>query len=184
MGLTVRAFSHMELTPEHARGRECTGWTTPTAMPTHPHIPAFVLDGFDQSLRGLVDGRCYAQTARTVSVCVLSMGYAMYAGWRSALSVAGLGVTPGVVWDHPDDFRGDPFFELIHFADNEGTIGPEAAADLLADFEAAPDLAGRLAASVHDKPLPLRVREQFGAVVGQWVTGLTLAADGGLVRFA
>lgn len=61
--------------------------------------------------------------------------YGSYNRWREMLCQFAFDCRPGIVWGHPDQFEGKPFFELIHFADNEGTIGPKTSAKLAADFD-------------------------------------------------
>jgi hypothetical protein len=46
-----------------------------------------------------------------------------------------MGVTPDEVWGNPDQYEGKPFYELVHFADNEGSIGPVTSAKLAHDFQ-------------------------------------------------
>jgi hypothetical protein len=94
----------------------------------------FCYDGFEQSLRPLV-----------LDTWVQSVGdswgfragsYSGYSHFRDHLAAVALGVQSHEVWSDPDLYRDKPFFELLNFADNEGTIGGEACKDLLADFEA------------------------------------------------
>lgn len=60
--------------------------------------------------------------------------YSAYNEWRDWLAkVAGF-ASAEECWDRGK--LGDPFFELIHFADNEGVIGPKVAAKLAEDFRA------------------------------------------------
>lgn len=158
MCVDITAYSKLALTEPHERtDRNCYG----------EHLHAFVLDGFDASLRGLEAGRCYVRTDDTGEAEIMSASYGGYNRWREHLSEAALGVTPQEVWKDPDAYRDRPFFELINFADNEGTIGPEAAADLLADFT--DTVHARLADTVPHWQ--------------DWIDGLRLAADGGLVDF-
>lgn len=61
--------------------------------------------------------------------------YGGYNAFRSMLAEELLGVSPYEVWNNPMSWVDKPFFELINFSDCEGTIGPEAAADLAVDFD-------------------------------------------------
>lgn len=38
------------------------------------------------------------------------------------------------IWKHKQEFKGQPFFEQIHFSDCEGVIGPETSAKLAKDY--------------------------------------------------
>lgn len=101
--------------------------------------------------------------------------YSGYNRWREQLSEAALGVLPQAVWKDPDAFAGQPFVELINFADNEGAIGPKTSAKLLADFQRNPDLPSK----VQDEPF-----DWFDRKYREWSEAFALAADDGFVRFA
>lgn len=58
-------------------------------------------------------------------------GYNQYRAW---LCMASYGVDCETVWADPDKYADRPFFEQIHFADNEGTIGPVTSAKLAQDY--------------------------------------------------
>ena len=59
-----------------------------------------------------------------------------YNRWREALSLAAHGVMPEVIWkgEEGDGWEHRPFFELLHFSDCEGVLGPQTCARLAADF--------------------------------------------------
>ena len=80
---------------------------------------------------------------------------------------------PQAVWRAPDEYAERPFFELIHFADNEGTIGPEAAARLATDFA---DGSERWLSTA---PVDHWTRGKYE----EWAVAFALAADTGLVMF-
>lgn len=64
-----------------------------------------------------------------------------------------------------------PFYELIHFSDCEGTIGPAVSAKLLADFIA------------HEERAMAVDDDWFRALYMDWKRAFALAADGGAVQF-
>ena len=180
MGVMISAYSRLALTEPHTYDGD--------ACYDLGHIHAFAYAGFEQSTRGLADhdrpvtlgreacigGRCYIQTPETVERKVCSWSYSGYGEWRRELAKAVLDVDVEDVWKDPDAYRDRPFFELLEFADNEGTIGPEAAADLLVDFRE------------HRDQVPVDEIEFSGVtpLPDRWIEALTLAADGGLVRFS
>jgi hypothetical protein len=86
----------------------------------------------------LIDGAVYAAHGRDH---FRAGSYSGYGRWREALSEMALGVSPETVWNNPETYEGKPFFEIIHFSDCEGTIGPELAVKLTADFDAYRDQA-------------------------------------------
>lgn len=60
--------------------------------------------------------------------------YSGYNQWREQLARMALGVEPDVIWANPEAYKGQAFFELINFADCEGTIGPKTSKKLYQDF--------------------------------------------------
>jgi hypothetical protein len=82
-----------------------------------------------------------------------------------------LGVEPNVVWANPDLFMDKPFYEIINFADNEGTIGPEAARDLAEDFR-------NFHAQAREIP-----DSYFIELYETWMTACADAADCGMIEF-
>lgn len=61
--------------------------------------------------------------------------YSTYNGFRSDLCIMAHGVFPQVLWKNPELYEGGEFYELIHFSDCEGAIGPTTAQKLLNDFK-------------------------------------------------
>lgn len=133
-------------------------------------VHTFVIDaGFMQSLRGL-DQDGWVKSVGD-SYHFRAGSYGGYGFWRDALSYFALGVPASYVWAMPQAYTDKPFFELINFADNEGSIGPEAAADLAEDFR-----------NLHDKakadmePDVLRLYET-------WMKACADAAHRGMIEF-
>ena len=110
--------------PEHAGHEVAAGGVRRPAGEERP-APA------RRSGRGLDRDTWYEPTDQTKSYGFRAGSYTGYGEWREGLAEYA-GLTVRDYWGKPD--TGQPFYELINFADNEGTIGPEAAADLLADF--------------------------------------------------
>src|ERR1700743_239096 len=150
MGLDCTAYSHL-----WAVGKHTDSWCTDEDKGGDlEHIRAFAYEGFEPSMDGLpiigkltstgsayVDGGCYKITEKTEEFGFRAGSYGGYNQWRSDLATL---FNPYrnqehdergrlVKYDAPDPDK--PFAELIWFADNEGTIGPLAAAPLLADFK-------------------------------------------------
>lgn len=97
--------------------------------------------------------------------------YSGYNRWREQLSMMALGVMPTVVWNNPDEFGGRPFYEIVHFSDCEGVIGPKTSAKLAKDFE-----------DHLDKARSDLDEYSFGKYE-EWLKAFQTAADDGLVRF-
>lgn len=71
---------------------------------------------------------------------IMRLPYSAYNRWRERLCRAVNDCMPERLWDRHDDddeaVETVPFYELIHFADNEGTLGGGTLRRLLRDFEA------------------------------------------------
>lgn len=170
MGLDITAYSNLK----HV-GRHTDDWCE-----NEHHVEAFAYADFPQSFRGLpvveqreigrmfdktpiFDSGCFVLTEGTETHSFRAGSYSGYNQWRADLQRQ---------FNSPLLADG-PFYELIWFADNEGSIGPEAAADLLADF--------REHADAYDPgtEYPDYMREKYT----DWTRAFELAAVGGLVRF-
>ena len=98
--------------------------------------------------------------------------YSGYNWWRDQLAQMAYRKPAERVWAENTD---GPFFELINFADNEGTIGPIACARLAEHFEAGRDT---VRARLYDK-----VDGWDQQKYDEWARAFDLAANTGLVRF-
>ncbi|MDG4791891.1 hypothetical protein O7626_39445 [Micromonospora sp. WMMD1102] len=164
MGLDITAYSHL-----NHLGKHTDDWCE-----SEEHIQAYAYDAFPESFRGIpilgtrvsgstfFDGGCYERTEKTEAHGFRAGSYSGYGRWRDGLREA----------FNPAADPARPFFELIWFADNEGSIGPDAARDLLADFR---EYADRYAAEFDDD----YDRQRYA----DWTRAFELAADGGLVYF-
>jgi len=106
-------------------------------------------------------GGCYETTGDTVTFGFRAGSYGGYGNWRSRLREK----------YNPDLKETEPFFELIWFADNEGTIGSLAAQNLLADFEA------------YGPDAELGSADPFGGPFDAFHKACRLAAADGLISF-
>jgi len=171
MGLDITAYSKLRRIGEHDLDPECNQGEPGPWCYYKGHIQASAYD-FPQSFRGIplltsprpdafaLWGGCYETTPETRMHAFRAGSYGGYNQWRANLQEQ---FNPE---RHPDG----PFYELIWFADNEGTIGPEAAADLLADF--------RILGATYTPPWP-----EASEVFADWGRAFELAADGGLIDF-
>lgn len=100
--------------------------------------------------------------------------YSGYGWWRRSLAQFAYGKGIDEVWEKVTE---GPFFELIHFADNEGVIGPQAAAKLAKDFAEHHDRAVEFSKSIDADG------DWWLKQYGQWRRAFELAADGGAVDF-
>lgn len=167
MGLDITAYSRLKAVGKH----------TESYCEDEDHVGVFAYDSFPQSFRGIpvldtetvgsgdrfLVGGCYAVTSETKTHGFRAGSYGGYNVWRSDLQRQ----------FNPDREPDGPFYELIWFADNEGSIGPDAARDLLADF--------REHADAYDPASDWKdySREKYA----DWTRAFELAADGGIVSF-
>lgn len=102
--------------------------------------------------------------------------YSGYNAWRREMARL-VETTPEALWELDPAEKSDvPFYELIHFADNEGVIGPETSAKLAKDFGALRDKAQDFEPSEGPKDWFLRNYEYFAFA-------FFLASKSGAVRF-
>jgi hypothetical protein len=162
MGLDIVVYETVQLCPlVHEYQEACWG-------AGHIHVYE---QGFPQSSRGLILGRCYLSMGDDYSFRAGS--YSGYGEFRRQLCLAANQVEPEQMWANPDLFKDQPFFELINFYDNEGSIGPEACADLAMDF-------------VDHRDTVLPVLDEigwFGTSYKEWEKAFTTTAGSGLVYF-
>lgn len=166
MGLDITAYSHLKAVGKHAEA-----WCD-----DENHVEVFAYDAFPQSFRGIpvlatedtqggsfLVGGCYALTTETKTHGFRAGSYGGYNQWRADLERQ----------FNPDRTLDGPFYELLWFADNEGSIGPDAARDLLADF--------REHAKAYQPPGSWS--EYARQCYDDWTRAFELATDGGIVSF-
>lgn len=168
MGLDIVAYSHLVSVGKH----------TDEWCEDEDHIQAYAYVDFPESFRGLpvlaerqavhtadtfIDGGCYERTAETKAHSFRAGSYSGYGMWRDDLRRQ----------FNPTTAPDQPFYELIWFADNEGTIGPDAARDLLAHF--------RQHTKQYQPPADWLTfyRERYQ----HWTCACELAAQSGLIDF-
>lgn len=179
MGLDITAYSRLKHIGKHEKDIALN-----EGEPGGPddfcyydgHVQAYAYDSFPQSFRGIpvlgkravsggdyfIEGGCFEHTPETVTHGFRAGSYGGYGQWRADLQRQ---FNPARV---PDG----PFYELIWFADNEGSIGPEAAKDLLEDFR------------LHfEHYMPPSSDGWWLTKYRDWTKAFELAADGGLVDF-
>ena len=141
MGLDITAYSDLKYIGRHVKDvdlNEGEAGGPDDWCYYDNHVQAFAYTNFPLSFRGIpilgelatspgstfLVGGCYETTDATETHHFQAGSYSDYNWWRSDLARQ-FNPTAG-----PDIGQDLPFYELIWFADNEGCIGPEAAADL------------------------------------------------------
>jgi hypothetical protein len=180
MGLDITAYEFATPLPAHERGDAC--WDN------EGHRPTYVYAGMEHSFRGIeitgyddnnefAYGPCMRTSGEIVGFHAGSYsGHSGHTRFRNALCQAVLKVEPPVVWASPASYADKPFYELINFADNEGTIGPEVCADLARDFV---EHRQQFEESVASSPDATWLRQKYD----DWQRAFQLTAGHGIVDF-
>lgn len=183
MGLDITGYSNLRYLGHHevAEGSE------------HPyddetwdrvHVEALAYDAFPHALLGVPNQQrkqygdttfivagCFELTEKTETHGFRAGSYSGYNRWRSDLASRFNPYRDGGL-PSPDG----PFYELIWFADNEGTICELAATNLLADFRAHE-------AEYRGWQYGTENGDWFVEKYADWMRACELAADGGLIDF-
>lgn len=177
MGLDITAYSRLKHIGKHEKD-VALNEGEPGGMDDYcyyeEHVQAYAYDTFPQSFRGIpivgtkdlaggdtfIEGGCYAVTDAT-RTHGFGFSYTGYNRWRADLQSR----------FNPERQPDGPFFELIWFADNEGTIGPAASTDLLQDFR------------LHFERYHVPDMPYYLDRYKDWMRAFELGADGGLVDF-
>lgn len=195
MGLDITAYSRLLAVGKHEKDpalNEGEPVGVDDSCYYEDHVQAYAYDSFPNSFRGIpvlgtkqfrecgdtfLQGGCYATTDATKTHRFGAGSYGGYGVWRRDLarqfnpSGTESGPSGLSVPLEPDPEK--PFYELIWFADNEGTIGPDAAKDLLADF---------IEHASRYNP-EMQWADHARGLYTDWIRAFELAADGGLVSF-
>lgn len=145
MGLDITAYSNLTYIGVHEPADDwLCGQQYDDETGKRNHMPAYAYKAFPHALKGLrgtrlfatkhgdrfLYGGCFTATDRTETHGFRAGSYSGYGDWLQRLAEL---FNPYRRRDGRPSPRG-PFYELIWFADNEGTIATEAARSLLADF--------------------------------------------------
>lgn len=155
MGVSITAYSHIKFLQKEFDEDYDTDKETYLWQPSFPERSNGFLEGhyeFSSKLR------------------IADKSYGGYNKWREQLCRIVHGFNPKYLWDHADlkEFQKLPFFELIHFSDCEGFLGPVTCSHILRDFKSNETL----------------LRDNNLNDLDEWIIGLELAALTGVVRFS
>lgn len=177
MGLDVTAYRQLtKLDVLFNEDGEAVNPTTREAVENYLRV--YSNPDFPGRADGLIDRAAYSYEE---AEHVFSRGYGGYNDWRESLAKLA---------DYPADYRqtfgvrershaaaawngvitSGPFYELVNFADNEGTIGPVVATKLLQDFVEFDERAKAFGSSFYEGYCDFR-------------RGLEMAADNGALDF-
>jgi len=131
----------------------------------------------DHPCRTQHDGMVEGAYAYEGAFCFHAGSYHGYNLWRNRLADL-----VGVARAGTQGSHGGPFAELIHFADNDGFIGPRTAAKLAADFDTWRDRASGILSGGSASLCVISFSWWF-EMYECWSRAFHLAANGGAVQF-
>lgn len=183
MGLDISCYSNVKVATDGHDIPDGESWCEADA-----HIQVYSYAGFDHALRGvaaeatlkpmtgassITDAGCF-DVSESQSFGFRAGSYGGYNAFRDAL--AGLSNRSAEHYWGNDGDPDWPFYELVNFADNEGTLDWVAAKALLDDFRHHRDQFAR-------EHKDSAGRSYWVETYDDWITGLELAADHGCVVF-
>jgi hypothetical protein len=171
MGLDITAHGsiHRDTRLQEEREREGDLLTQHLGVSIHPAVLDWTQKEFPRAADDLKAGEYLCSGSR---LSFRAGSYSGYGEWRDWLARISGWASPQECWAKAQEGAEGPFMELIHFADNEGYIGPHAAAKLAADFETF-----RPRAKAHAED------EWNLALYDRWWAAFQIAAEGGVVEF-
>ena len=131
MGLDVSFYEQATLVHEDKHPRALSEPANTPGEECWDHFTVLWIEDFPDQADGLPHHSCWETSQRDAHIHHSYGGYNIYREW---LCMAAYGVLPEDVWSDPEKYKGQPFYEQINFADNEGTIGPKTAAKLAQDY--------------------------------------------------
>jgi hypothetical protein len=183
MGLDIAAYSNLRYLGHHEVAEDSEHPYDPETD-ERVHVEALAYDAFPHALLGIPNQQlktygstryivcgCFEITEKTETYSFRAGSYSGYGRWRRDLA------------DRFNPYRDNgqpspegPFYELLWFADNEGTIGELAAISLLADFR-------QYEVEYRAAHLGAEVGDYFVQKYADWLRACELAADSGLIDF-
>jgi hypothetical protein len=194
MGLDITAYSKLEYVGRHEMPEGVEKYLCEVEDETpldRLHVNAFSYNSFPHALAGLPDGAvrqekvfgsdnfllagCFAVTDETKTMWLAAGSYAGYGRFRDMLKSCFADDTRSIR-EQPDA----PFFELVWFADNEGTLLTQACTELLEDFTIG---RAKWVGFIEETVPSLQGSAYYVRKYDAWIDALEIAADGGLLDF-
>lgn len=178
MGLDITAYSNLRYIGRHPGDQDEEHGYDPKTYETI-HAEGYAYNSFPHALVGpykversaeFISVGCFEVTEKTETHKFRAGSYHGYGEWRRGLRTA----------FNPDADPDLPFFELICFADNEGTLLTQASRELLGDFEAHRD---RWTDHLLTRYVNTTECLFFSSLYEDWTHAFKLAAECGLVDF-
>lgn len=191
MGLDITSYSNLSYVGHCPDAEEDEhGYDTTTYEVRH--VRAYAYTAFPHALAGVpnvepmrdswgkdsfIDGGCFAVTGKTETHGFRAGSYGGYSQWRGELAALFNPYPPTadryeIGQPNPEG----PFYQLLWFADNEGTLSELCAVQLLADFRR-----HEVEYAAHQAEDPMG--EYNVQRYRDWTRACELAADGGLIDF-
>lgn len=165
MGLDITAYRQLKLAPDAQVDED----GNPKEWDKFLSINAAVLEWTVDNFPGRADDLSPGVYSFAESHDFRAGSYGGYGVWRNWLAERAGHKSARHVWENVSE---GPFVELIHFADNEGYIGPAVSAKLAKDF------------AEHEEKILAAGDEPWNAdLYRAWRRAFEMAADGGCVDF-
>lgn len=164
MGLDITAYRKLEPAPQ----AELDDDGSPKDYDKFAHFHSSTIQWTEENWPGHSDGIKPGVYSFANMDGFRAGSYSGYNAWRDQLARVMRGKSAEELWKGPIE---GPFAELIHFADNEGVIGPRVAAKLAKDF------------ADHQSKAEAVGDNYFLQKYNEWRKAFELAADGGAVHF-
>ena len=173
MGLDISAYRGLKAAPDAALG----GDGNPQDWDSHVVFRQTALDYTEKEWPGRTEGLRAGVYAPTEAFSFRAGSYSGYNYWRNQLAVLAFGKPAEKVWADAS-IKAGPFYELIHFSDCEGVIGPVVSKKLAADF-----VENQQKAEMSAAAMGLGEGDFFLRSYANWRRAFEMASDGGAVDF-
>jgi hypothetical protein len=187
MGLDIFAASHLKFAQRIPRGKAFDRLEEELdAKGKSIGEVYFLFSGNAAGQRARLGGMkpgLYSFTKKSRKYGFRAGSYSGYNWWRNQLSLFALETEAEDVWFEPEDFRGQPFVELIDFTDCDGRIGTSVCAKLAEDFTSHAARAKRFAATLSNTDPEGWPGDDWLAVYRQFARAFRLAAQNGALEF-
>lgn len=177
MGLDIRAYSKLSYAGHHEpwdEEREDKHYNKHIEVFSYPEFARHALAGVPDvrpmsvGETDLMSGGCYVITPDTVMHDFCAGSYSGYGQFRRMIADS---FNVYRDWIDGSPSPEGPFYELLWFADNAGTLCEVAALNLLTDFRQ------------HEAEMCSWADGRGASLIRDWIRACELAADGGLIEF-
>jgi hypothetical protein len=177
MGLDISAYSKLVKVenPEMNKYGDPVNWDGICRI--HPKTLEYTENEWEGRTKGITEGVVFEYEEYH---SFRAGSYSGYNEWRDLLAKFAGWKSDQDCWNSTEG----PFFELIHFSDCDGYIGPEVAAKLFKDFDDYEERAIEFSKTIYDKYGGYgEYWEYWLGKYYDWKKAFKIASDGGVVIF-